>query len=106
MTPSLVFSSQVASKSPRAEFSRAKWPRSDPEPSFLDPSGLEARSVKFFEALENRVFSSQGASKPEVSSFLKVLESRKSEVSSFLKVPSFLKPRGLEARSVEFSQRS
>ena len=44
--------------------------------------------------------------KSEVSSFLKVLESQKSEVSSFLEVLSFLEPRGLEARSVEFSRRS
>jgi hypothetical protein len=77
-----------------------------PSRVFLSQAASKPEVSSFLEVLENRVFSSQGASKPEVSSFLEVLESRKSEVSSFLEVPSFLEPRGLEARSVEFSRRS
>jgi hypothetical protein len=67
-------------------FSQGKWPRSDLEPSFLKPSGLEARSLKFSRcsgrakwprSQKSSVFSmswaSQVTSKPEVSSFLDVL---------------------------------
>jgi hypothetical protein len=81
---------EVTSKWLRAKFSWAKWPRSDLEPSFLERSSLEARSLKFSRcsgrakgprSLKSLVFSmfwaSQVASKPEVFSFLDVFETRK-----------------------------